>query len=231
MISRTNIIIVCAGFGLILAAFTTPAQANLLIDFGYEANPLTTDANVLGNFPGFQGVWGVEAATITGVDGGVTPPEGVKMLRMVDDGLVATQGFQVTDVTSYSALIDSGAATVGLSALLDVDTNVPAAVGGVSVLFFNASNFGSQIGTPITGNITLDALPGTWETASISGTIPVGTRWLLSQVAYGNASLIGSDGALHPGYVDAADLRIVPEPVSIGLLALGGLFAFNRRRF
>ena len=74
-----------AALSLGIAAFAPAAGANLLIDPSFEANPLDTAANILGNFPAFQGVWGVEAATITGVDGGVTPALGSKMLRMVDD--------------------------------------------------------------------------------------------------------------------------------------------------
>ncbi len=220
-----------AGLLLALVAATPGAFANLLVDPGFELNPLDTAGNVLNNFTTYQGIWGVESAIITGAENGVTPPEGVKMLRMTDDGLIATQGFQVTDVTSYAGLIDSGNAIVSASALLNVDASVPAAIGGVTVMFFSAASYGSPIGTPITGNVNpLDVNPNTWETASVVGSIPVGTRWLVTQVAYSNASLIGVDGTIHPGYVDAADLRIVPEPASIGLLALAATALRRGRR-
>ncbi len=222
MKTRTNRILACAGLVLAIAAFTPSAWANLLVDSGFEANPLETASNVLNDFPTYQGNWGVEAAAIVGVEGSVTPAEAVKMLRMVDDGLVTTQGFQVTDVTSYAALIDSGAGTVNLSALLN--SHVSAAIGGVYVQFFSGPTYGSEIGSYISGGLTLDSLAGTWETASVSGAIPVNTRWLLSQVAYSNVSLHGD-----PGYVDAAKLTITPEPATFGLLALGGLFATRRR--
>ncbi len=221
---RTQRVLAGASLAIGLAAAAPRARANLLVDPGFEVNPLTSYVNVLTNFPGFQGIWGVEAATISGAEGLVTPPEGVKMLRMVDDGLVATQAFQVTDVSSYAALIDSGGATVDLGALLN--SHVPAAAGGVTVLFFSAANWGSQIGAPITGNITLDSLPATWEPAAVSGSMPIGTRWLVSQVAFSNASLGGD-----PGYVDAAYLRIVPEPLSLALLALAGAVLRTGRRW
>jgi len=217
---------VLSAFGLLAA----PAPANLLVDPGFEFNPLTSYVNVLNNFATYQGQWGVESATITGVDGGVSPAGGSKMLRMTDDGLIATQAFQVTDVTAYASLIDSGAGIVTLSALLNVDSNVPAAIGGVTVLFFSAANFGSQIGTPIISNINLDSQPGTWEVAVLSGGIPVNTRWLVTQVAYSNASLIGNDGAIHPGYVDDTRLVITPEPASLLLLGLGSATLLLRRR-
>jgi hypothetical protein len=228
MHSRTNRILVCAGLVLAIVASTQSARANLLVDPGFEVNPLDTASNVLNFFATYQGIWGVEAATITSAENGVTPAQGVQMLRMVDDGLTTTQGFQVTDVTSYAALIDSGGATVNLSALFNVDKAVPAAVSAVYVQFFSAASYGSQIGSYIGSGLTLDTSPNTWETASISGGIPVGTRWLLSQVAYSDASLVGIDGVGHPGYVDAADLTVVPEPASLGLLVLAAM-ALRRR--
>ena len=221
---RTNRTLACAALALIFAAAARPARANLLVDPGFELNPLDTAYNVLNFFPTYQGIWGVEVATITVAENGVTPAQGVKMLRMLDDGNVATQGFQVIDVTSYAGLIDSGAATVNFSALFNVDKGVPAAAGAVYMQFFSASNYGSQIGSYISIGLNLDNLDTTWETAAVSGAIPVGTRWLLSQVAYSDASLLGLDGQSHPGYVDAADITITPEPASLGLLGLDGMW-------
>jgi len=231
MITRTNRIVVTAALVLAAAAAVRPAQAYPLVDPGFELNPLTNYANVLTDFTTYQGVWGVENATIVNAENGVTPPEGVKMLRMVDDGLVTTQGFQVMDVSSFAGPIDSGAATFGLSAFFNVDQFVPAAVSAVYVQFFSAANYASQIGLGTSSNLSLDGLDTTWEAASVSGAIPVNTRWILAQVAYSNASLIGSDGVVHPGYVDAADFRIIPEPASLGLLLLGAAsMMWTRRR-
>jgi len=227
---RTISSLACAGAAVLAAAAIPAAKANLLVDPGFEANPLTSYVNVLNNFAGFQGIWGTENGSIVGSENGVTPAQGVKMLRMDDDGLVATQGFQVTDVTSYAGMIDSGSAVATLSALMNVDAHVPAAVGGVFLQFFSAANYGSQIGTPLQGVLNLDASPNTWEPAATTGGIPVGTRWLVSQVYYSNASLLGVDGAVHPGYVDATDLRIVPEPASLGLLSAAALLLGLRRR-
>src|ERR1043166_9905351 len=85
--------------GLTLAALAGPALGvNLLTDPGFESNPLTTAANSLNNFPGFQGVWGQENSTIVGVANGVTPFQGVKQLQMDATGGVTTQTFQAVDV-------------------------------------------------------------------------------------------------------------------------------------
>ena len=228
MNTRTNWILACAGLALAFAASAPAARANLLVDPGFEVNPLDTAYNVLNFFPTYQGIWGVEAATITGVDGGVTPAQGLKMLRMVDDGQAGTtQGMQVTDVTSYAALIDGGGATVNMSALFNA--NLPAALGGVYVSFFSANYYGSLTGF-IGNTLTLDNTTTTWEPILVSGAIPAGTRWLLSQVLYSDASLLGSDGVSYPGYVDAAELTIVPEPTSVVGLLVAGASALRLRR-
>ena len=213
---------VCAAF------ITVSAKANLLVDPGFEANPLTTANNVLTNFPGFQGVWGQENSTITGIDGGVTPAQPVKMLRMDNTGSY-TQTFQVTDVTSYAATIDAGSSTINLNALFNVDKNLAAAIGGVGVSFFTANNYGS-LTTFIINSMTLDNSNNTWQPIAVSGAIPVGTRWMLTQVFYNDATLLGIDGNYGGGYVDAADLTITPEPATMCLFALGALGLLRKRR-
>lgn len=60
------------------------------------------------------------------------------MLRM-DDGLVATQAIQVTDITSFAAAVDAGLASVYSGAHFNVGPNVPAAMASVSVSFHDAS--------------------------------------------------------------------------------------------
>lgn len=218
---KTRIHTICACTGLAMALAASSARANLLVDPGFENNALTSYINVLNNFPGFQGVWGVEAATISLVDGPVVPPEGIRMLRMVSDGLIATQAFQTTDVNSYAGLIDSGAATVQVGALFNA--NVQAAAAGMSIRFFSSGSWASPI-SAVFSNLTLDSNPATWEPILINTPVPVGTRWLVTEWIYNNASLQGQ-----AGYVDAARLVIVPEPATLGLLTLGGMAIMRRR--
>lgn len=212
------------------ALIAASAKANLLVDPSFEANPLTTATNVLNFFATYQGIWGQENSTIVVAENGITPAQGVNMLRMDYTGSY-TQTFQVTDVTSYAALIDSGGAVVNMNALFNVDKGVPAALGALGVSFFSGNYYGSLTGS-FTGSLTLDNSPNTWESISASNAIPIGTRWLVSQVAYQDATLLGIDGLYHPGYVDAADLTItqIPEPATIGLLSLGALGFLRKRK-
>src|ERR1035437_9820219 len=144
MNTRTNLILACVGLVLAFSISMPSAMANLLVDPGFEANPLDTASNVLNNFVTYQGIWGAEAATITGVDGAVTPVEASTMLRMVDDGQTTTQTFQVTEVTSDAGLIDSGNANISLYAFYNAD--LPAALGGVYVSFFTGNTYGTLTG-------------------------------------------------------------------------------------
>ncbi len=203
----------------VLVAVT--AQANLLVDPGFESNPLTTYTNVLSNFPGYVGQWGDEVSTIVTAENGITPAQGIRMLRMDDDTLSWTQTFQSTDVSVYAATIDAGGVPFNAGALFNAHPHLSAAVSSITIRFFSAANWASQIGVPVTSVLTLDALPNTWQANLAVGTLPVGTRWLVTEVAYQDASLLGADGSMYPGYVDAAELWVkVPEPATLGLLSL-----------
>ena len=66
---RSNI---CTSILALFCAATT-AQASLIVDPGFENNPLYGFFDVLTNLSN-TGRWGAEAATITLATGGVIPP-------------------------------------------------------------------------------------------------------------------------------------------------------------
>jgi hypothetical protein len=232
--SLGNLSKITAVFLALLCAAVT-ARANLLNDPGFENNALIPFNTALSNFSADQGNWGAEQATITLATGNITPTEGTHMLSETNDGGAATQTVQVTNVSAYSALINGAGATVTLSAFFNTNNNTPAAAGaGVVVQFFNGTNYNgvgsNEIGTGIQNSLLLDGDPDSWEQISVSGVIPFGTIWMVSQVLYNDASLAGKTA----GYVDAANLTIapVPEPSTYALLGLGatGLLVHNHRR-
>ncbi|MDQ2986153.1 MAG: PEP-CTERM sorting domain-containing protein [Armatimonadota bacterium] len=219
--AHTKVILVALATASLVA--TAAAGDQLLIDPSFEDNPLIGYYEVLNYFEQYQGNWGVENAVIVGATGSVIPPHGEKMLQMWDDGLIVTQAFQVTDVSAFSSLIDSGKA-VGLLGALFNTNNVPQARTVVHISFYSGPGVAFEIGT-FWSLMDLDADVNTWETNLAQTSVPVGTRWVVSDIAYDNQLLQGN-----PGYFDAASLRIVPEPASLLTLGAGlGLFAWRQR--
>jgi hypothetical protein len=194
-------------------------SSNLLIDPSFEANPLMSHTAVLGAFETHQGIWGVESATISGPDGAVIPPHGDKMLRMTDAGGHSTQAFQVTDVTAHATLIDSGLARFDLGASFNAD--VPAASAGVGLHFFDEPFWGSPILSRSNGAV-LDSDAATWEVVSVSGSIPPGARWIVSEVNYPNSTI-----SPEPGYVDEASLLLDEGSPEVVPIKWGGVIEFS----
>lgn len=215
---------ICLAALVSTVAWPTAASAlttgNLLTDPGWETpltNALDTYINVF-NGPIYN-TWGVEAGAVVGSELGVTPAAGSNMLRENLTSLVASQTFQIVDVSTYSSAINAGNATADFRALFNVPDVLAGAVSNVALTFRDNTN--TQLGPIlITSSSTLGGLdgnPNTWEPLAITGAaIPVNTVRINAEVAYSNASLMTS----FPGYVDQADLRlnIVPEPAGIVLL-------------
>ncbi|MBK7404338.1 MAG: hypothetical protein IPJ41_06795 [Phycisphaerales bacterium] len=198
--------------------------ANLLVDPGFELNPLNNYSTVLNNFSGYKGDWGVENSTITGAVGSVTPAGGVQMLSMFDDGLSITQAWQVTDVSGIPA-IAGGSATFSLSAMFTAE-NAPAARASIFMQFFSGAGLGFEIpSSQLSMSLNLNNSPGIWEPITVSGAIPASTTWMVSQVGYWNATMGGQ-----PGYVDAVSFTIIPAPAPCALLGAVGLLGVRRRR-
>ena len=220
--NRRNLTTLGATLSLLLAG---SAHA-VLTNAGFETPTTTSASNVLNNFPGFAGIWGPEMGSITTATMGVTPFQGSRMLQMTDDGLSYTQTFQAVDVTSFSGLINAGQAQLVATAMLNTNGGYTGAFGLVNVMYFSGSTWGSMIGNSGNGTLFLDANPQTWEGASVTSMIPVGTTWLVYQVAFQNASI-----GTNTGFVDLAgiDIRQVPAPGAIALLGLAGLGARRRR--
>lgn len=215
---------------LLVGSLPHKAQANLLVDPSFENNPLQALPFIVADFVAHEGTWGVEALFATGsarvpTEGPISPPDGQWMLRLPGAlGGVEIQAFQVTNLTNHASMIDSGSAVLEASALFNA--NVPAAVAGIRFWYFDTPDWDiNNAGDTV--NVTIDNDPATWETVSITANVPVGTRWLITDLFFNSASL----GQGNFGYVDAATLSIVPEPSALALLAVTGLaLPFVRKR-
>lgn len=211
-------------------AFTT---ANLLVDPSFENPVLTPFIQILGP-PYTTGVWGGENAANVGPTAGVSPNSGLLMHRQDDDGLTATQSWQLVNVSAYTAAINANNAFVNFSALFNVPADVPAAVGSIGVSFFDASQ--TAVPPPFTAApANPDSNTATWQSYGLSGVpVPATTQYIRLQLAYANATMVNSQGQNRPGFEDDASLtlRIVPEPSSIalGAIALIGTVWVRRRR-
>jgi hypothetical protein len=223
MNTRNNLVLLCAGLLLAFAVSSPSSGANLLVDPEFDGIPaLNTFGPVFGP-PFLLGQWGAESGAIVGVDDGVTPRTAQTMLAEYYTGSY-TQTMQATDVSA-----DPAGSTYTLSAYFNA--NVPAAQGFVNLSFYDALYNG--VGSPVSSSaVPLDSLVSTWEQKSITVTVPLTTKYIVSQVAYLDSSLAGSDGVNHAGYVDSASLTLVPEPGTISLLGMGafGLLAWAWRR-
>lgn len=180
-------------------------------DAGFQRLPLGSYSTVLNNFSTQQGIWGAESATIaTGLVDGVWAHKGNRMLRMTDDGLVATQAVQVLNVSSLASLIDSIGLDATFAAQMNASSGVAAATGSTTIRFYGASGFGNPL-TPITAGRVLDSDSATWEATAVRGTVPFGTRWIVTEVAFSNAT-IGSQA----GFVDSTKLCLTRRSLIIG---------------
>ncbi len=208
MNTRTNSIMACAALVLALAASAVPASANLVIDPSFEDETAPFLLPGLGGVvsPVFTpGFWGAENSTIVTAENNVAPRCQTQMLRMQDEGAVVTQAFQAVYVGADSSCIDSGHARVTLDAWLNTTelAGVPPVEGGVTVLFYNCDTCWGNTVPYISTPISLDNSPSTWELSSVSGAIPPGTRWLLVQLGFTDATLLG-----RPGYVDCVEMNV-----------------------
>lgn len=221
---------------------STSAEADLIIDGGFNSGTHT--------FVGFDEirlspyrfeVWGEEASVqVTGTENGVTPFEGDGMLRMEQTVLIGSSIQQRFDVSSFSSQIDTGLVTADFGAVFNVASDLTtSAEGSMSILYISSdvsgNLFANNLGftnflTEDQGSIDSDGL--TWQYFGISGDlVPIGTRSVLIEANYFNASISGREG-----YVDDVQFTLntaaVPEPSSAILLATGvfGLLVLRKRK-
>ncbi len=228
MISTRRLLIRRVAAALIVAAATSGALANLLVDAGFE------DPNIaIGDFgqvvgpPFSPGFWGAEQGNKTTAENGLTPLEGTSMLHLSKRSDEQTQAWQAVDLSGFAAFIDSGNAVATFGASYNVPEGAPGKDGPAhalaSIMFFDDINGWPDYTLIETSSADLDEDAGSWEPVVVNTAVPVGTRWALVEVHFVNATLTA-----YGGYVDDTFFTI-PEPASLALLATG-VFVLLRRR-
>jgi hypothetical protein len=219
--------VITGAFGIAAAlALTSSAQANLLVDPGFEAapsqpNPILLPAGVNGGWSAaFNGASYAAAAAETGSLGlEMTEAAGSQWnfegAYQVDGSVIAGQKYTFTEDFKLGTALSS--------------TYGPAFI---QLTYFNAA--GTDLGT-------VESTPGhafalqftptaNWATYSVSATAPAGAIYVAPYVAMMEN---GSSTTIETIYADNGTLTLVPEPATIALLGMGlafPLYLIRRRK-
>jgi len=191
--------------------------------------------------------WSGDITDIEGVDNGITPFEGSRMMQFVvthssttpkdqDSSDIA----QLIDMSPYQSLVSSGNAVINMSAWFNrvqfetqTDTQFAIAIRAWDGLPSDYPAKVIQGGMKLAGSaeiIDTDGLLTTWEQAQTCLTLPINTEYISISVVAKENILNDLSGVEFDGhYVDAVSVSIVPEPMSCVLLGIGSLGLIRRR--
>jgi hypothetical protein len=210
------------GASLMLAMASVSLGQNLLSDPGFEGvNASANDVPMAGS----GGAW-------SGWNNWVSPYSGYYTASVAHSGLQAAKTFSGPNAGIYQYVPVTAGQTYTASAYFensstDVITDT-AATEDVRMIFFSGANgTGSALATDVA---PVNFVPGTspvntWVQLTVTGAAPAGTESVQWMAFFNNP-----DYASGSMFVDDASLTAVPEPASLGLLAIGGLAALRRKR-
>ena len=221
--------------------------ANIITNPGFETDesiPIFGGPGVPSTF----GDWGGDLSEIVLTENGITPPDGVRMLRFDASGNTASpilgscDVHQLLDVSAFSVAITAGLATANASVWYNrvdgddqTDTRFKLtiyALAGSPASYQTQLINGSWLDSS-SGALNTDGNVETWEQANASLLLPVGTDFVgLRIMALENISNDGVEPEFDGHYVDSTslDVDVAPEPGMLGLLLIGGLALLRRKR-
>lgn len=206
-------------FAVVLSCTTSDAAAGLIYAFGFESGSPS-----LGPPPTNFGQWRGDRVNYRGVENGITPFEGSRMLRFINaafgPGSSNTSQFWLNiDLSSMAADIDQGKVFLEASVLFnrvagDAETDTAFAL-----------DVRARSGTPgsfsdlalVTSVVNSDSDPLTWEQGTASLILPTGTRFVQLELdAFENVFNDTSNPEFDGHYADAVTVEatVIPEPPS-----------------
>ncbi|MEM7682155.1 MAG: PEP-CTERM sorting domain-containing protein [Planctomycetota bacterium] len=202
---------------LVAAACVAPASANLLTNPGFEDQDIVA--------PGGEEFFAGSGWTAFG---------GNTFLQDSSFGVVPNGGDQSLKMFGFSGMFQDFAINPGDTANGGIhmlnpgfDPLANGQVAAVNIEWKGAG--GADLGFISNGTFIAGAPTDTWTLQTVTGVAPAGAEIARLTIITGDFLPGGPGGA--PYYDDAFfEITPVPEPASLGLLALGGLAAARRRR-
>ncbi len=196
--------------------------ASILVNGDFEDNsdgdPVANGNTFPSFFPG-TALWFADLAALVTAEAGITPLDGVQMLRF-DATASAAGGFtscniqQGVDLAAYGTLIAEGRVSMQASASFNrVDTAIDSEF-RVGVFAYSGSELDGWTQLDATqGQVFADLDQGTWELVDITLELPVGTTFVLMSLdAVENNSNDTEAPEFLGHFADGADLRVIVAP-------------------
>lgn len=226
--------------GIAAALMAIQATASLLGNEGFEDFTGATPTGV----PGSAQTWAFDGGTVVGVDQGLSPAQGLNMLRFertTSSGAGSTTAGDVGQLISLggqSSLVATGNAVAHFSAWFNRIPGAAATDTRFSLLLRAysgpMSGYASQAGSPLsqaTAQVDSDAQASTWEQLQVSLALPAATTYLaVFASAVENVQNDSQWPEFEGHYVDAAQLEVVPEPATLAALGLGCAWLWRRSK-
>ena len=191
-----------------------------LLQFGFEDGSAPLSQGV----PYKPGRWSGDFTAVTGVQQGITPASGTKMLQFLRadfEGKTSTNSYsgdlyQLIDVRAHQSEIVDGAAVVNLSAAFNAFAFPDTESYNCSATIFaldaeTATNAAMNIGNTAApdslamankGRVNLDRLPETWQPLTTELRLPPNTDFILIRLGIEHSSLAQRRATFDGHYLD-----------------------------
>jgi hypothetical protein len=208
--------------------FTSYASANLLVDPSFEPGIAGAPDASSGDVPmSTAGPW-------SGWNNWVAPYSAYYTQSVVpEDGVQVAKTFSGPNAGVYQYVAVNALDSYTASAYFVNSSTDPMSAGetdDVRMIFFSGPNgTGSALGTYVSSSVVSNAnTPDVWTQLSVTAGAPAGSASVQWLAFFNNPNYAG--GSMFVDNTSLVDNSVVPEPASLGLLAIGGVSLLLRRR-